>query len=117
MMNSFLASLFEGVFRLYQWVVSPMIHMLAGPGYGCRFFPSCSEYGRVSFQRFEFSKALKLTLQRILRCRPGCPGGFDPVPERSGDRKTSFLSIENRLNRFESDTNACVKSANKRKVK
>ena len=46
----------------------------------CRFVPTCSEYGLIAFQRYGFCKGLKLTVKRILRCRPGGPHGYDPVP-------------------------------------
>ena len=37
--------LFIWMLRGYRWVVSPVIHFIAGPGAGCRFEPSCSRYG------------------------------------------------------------------------
>nr|WP_082019887.1 membrane protein insertion efficiency factor YidD [Berryella intestinalis] len=59
----------------YRTVISPLF-----PGC-CRFEPTCSQYGIIAFKRFGFWKALGLTTQRILKCRPGGPHGYDPVPE------------------------------------
>ncbi|MHC4925059.1 MAG: membrane protein insertion efficiency factor YidD, partial [Planctomycetota bacterium] len=47
----------------------------------CRFSPSCSAYAEEAIRRHGGWKGLKLTVARILRCRPGVPGGEDPVPE------------------------------------
>lgn len=50
-------------------------------GGSCRFEPSCSDYGYQAFKKFSFLKASKLTINRILRCRPGSNYGYDPLPE------------------------------------
>ncbi|MCH9705282.1 MAG: membrane protein insertion efficiency factor YidD [Proteobacteria bacterium] len=47
----------------------------------CRFYPSCSEYARIVFTRFNFFTAFRLTLWRLLRCQPLCKGGEDLPPE------------------------------------
>lgn len=46
----------------------------------CRFEPSCSNYGLQAFRKYNFFKALGLSLWRILRCNPFCKGGYDPLP-------------------------------------
>ena len=46
----------------------------------CRFFPSCSEYGREAIEVHGAGRGLWLTVRRLLRCRPFGPSGFDPVP-------------------------------------
>jgi len=48
----------------------------------CRFTPSCSEYGRLSYERFGLLWGSALTFWRLLRCNPWTDGGPDPVPER-----------------------------------
>jgi putative membrane protein insertion efficiency factor len=48
----------------------------------CRFEPSCSDYGRQSYERFGFLWGSALTFWRLLRCNPWTAGGDDPVPER-----------------------------------
>ena len=49
-------------------------------GGSCRFEPSCSDYALQSFKLHSPRIALRLTLQRIWRCRPGGAFGEDPVP-------------------------------------
>lgn len=58
----------------YQLAISPLFPS------SCRFEPTCSEYGKIAFKKYGFLKGLKLTTKRILRCRPGGPHGYDPVP-------------------------------------
>jgi putative membrane protein insertion efficiency factor len=66
---------------IYRTVLSPAIHTLAGPGWGCRFEPSCSAYAQEAFRSGPLSWATTLTLKRVIRCHPGCPGGWDPLPK------------------------------------
>ncbi|MEA5020987.1 MAG: membrane protein insertion efficiency factor YidD [Gordonibacter sp.] len=58
----------------YRAAISPLFPSC------CRFIPTCSEYGIIAFRRYGFLKGLKLTVKRLLRCRPGGPHGYDPVP-------------------------------------
>lgn len=78
-MNSYVKSALLALVRVYQVFISPMIHVLAGPGYGCRFIPSCSEYAHEALCALPTDKAVKKIFSRVLRCRPGCPAGYDPV--------------------------------------
>lgn len=48
--------------------------------YECMFHPTCSEYTEKAIEKHGFMKGLFLGLKRIVRCRPGSKGGFDPVP-------------------------------------
>lgn len=58
----------------YRAAISPLLPS------SCRFVPTCSEYGIIALQKYGFLKGSKLTIKRILRCRPGGPYGYDPVP-------------------------------------
>ena len=64
-----------GLITLYRGMISPLLPS------SCRFVPTCSQYGIEAFKRFGFFRGFKLTAKRILRCRPGGPHGYDPVPE------------------------------------
>lgn len=70
----FMGRLASYLIRGYQLLISP----LTPPS--CRFFPTCSEYSRVSLIRHGLLKGLYLTLHRLFRCNPWNPGGWDPVP-------------------------------------
>jgi uncharacterized protein len=65
--------------RIYKFTVSPVLHWMAGPGAGCRFEPSCSEYFAEAVEVHGFLRGARLGLGRICRCNPWCAGGWDPV--------------------------------------
>lgn len=65
------------IVRAYQLIISPVL----GPR--CRFHPTCSHYCQEALVEHGFFKGLALTTKRILRCHPGHPGGYDPVPKKS----------------------------------
>ncbi|PIQ82521.1 MAG: membrane protein insertion efficiency factor YidD [Candidatus Omnitrophica bacterium CG11_big_fil_rev_8_21_14_0_20_64_10] len=50
----------------------------------CRFYPSCSDYGIQAISDHGFLAGSALLLRRLLRCRPGHPGGWDTVPVKMG---------------------------------
>ncbi len=67
--------------RGYQLMISPML------GSNCRFSPTCSAYAMQAIERFGFFRGGWLSARRIARCHPFHPGGFDPVPERTGTHR------------------------------
>lgn len=50
----------------------------------CRYLPTCSEYAKICYQRFNFFYASFLTAKRILKCNPFFEMRVDPVPEKKG---------------------------------
>lgn len=46
----------------------------------CRFYPTCSQYARGCYEKFNFFKASLLTTKRLCKCNPLFKGGYDPVP-------------------------------------
>lgn len=68
--------------RFYQFFITKPLHLLLGPGAGCRFEPTCSAYAYEAIRVHGFFKGCFLGMWRILRCNPFCEGGYDPVPER-----------------------------------
>jgi putative membrane protein insertion efficiency factor len=65
---------FISMVRAYQMGISPYI----GPH--CRYIPTCSQYYIEAVQKYGALKGSWLGMRRILRCHPGRPGGYDPVP-------------------------------------
>jgi uncharacterized protein len=67
--------------RFYQRFLSPPLHWLGGPGSGCRFTPTCSEYFLQAVLKHGLLRGSYLGLWRIARCNPWGGCGHDPVPE------------------------------------
>jgi len=59
---------------LYRLLVSPFLPP------ACRFHPTCSAFAVEALHRHGLVRGLYLGGRRLLRCRPGHPGGYDPVP-------------------------------------
>ncbi|WP_062100463.1 membrane protein insertion efficiency factor YidD [Candidatus Xiphinematobacter sp. Idaho Grape] len=64
----------------YRFLVSPCLHILVGPGCGCRFEPTCSRYATEAIQVHGLLRGSVLTLSRICKCHPWGGWGYDPVP-------------------------------------
>lgn len=76
-------SIFLGLIWFYQKFLSRLKPAC------CRFTPTCSEYARQAYGRFNVFYATWLTLWRILRCNPFNHGpAYDPVPESRDDSNT-----------------------------
>jgi putative membrane protein insertion efficiency factor len=58
--------------RFYQNNISEKL------GNRCVFDPSCSRYSELAFREKGFFKGLKLTVKRLIRCRPE-NGGIDKL--------------------------------------
>ncbi|MBN1325999.1 membrane protein insertion efficiency factor YidD [Candidatus Falkowbacteria bacterium] len=50
------------------------------PFWGCRFYPSCSQYTYEAIAKYGVIKGGWLGLKRLIRCHPLAKGGHDPVP-------------------------------------
>lgn len=61
--------------QFYQLAVSPWL------GSACRFTPSCSQYAIEAIDAWGLLKGTWLISKRLIRCHPGCKGGWDPVPK------------------------------------
>ena len=61
--------------RFYQAILSPLMFSI------CKFYPSCSHYAAEALERHGARRGLRLGAERLWRCRPFTPGGYDPVPE------------------------------------
>jgi putative membrane protein insertion efficiency factor len=71
--------------RTYQLTISPLLVAIAGPGSGCRFQPTCSQYFLEAVELHGAVRGFFLGLKRIARCHPWGGSGEDPVPPRPED--------------------------------
>jgi len=71
--------------RFYQLVLSPMKLAIFGPGSGCRYRPTCSQYAIECFREFSPLRAAYLTMKRIFSCHPWGGSGYDPIPKKKVD--------------------------------
>ncbi len=63
------------IVKFYQNYISKYIFV----GRNCRFYPTCSEYSILAYEKYGFIKGTYLTIGRILRCNPFNKGGYDPL--------------------------------------
>lgn len=82
-MNRWPTSILVLLVRGYQLFISPIL----GPH--CRFQPTCSQYAIEALRTHGVLKGTWLTLQRLRRCHPFHPGGYDPVPQLKADKENS----------------------------
>jgi len=60
--------------RMYQRAISPYLPP------SCRFVPSCSEYAYGAIAKYGLVRGGWMATERLSRCHPLNPGGYDPVP-------------------------------------
>jgi len=69
-----------GLIKIYQKTLS-LDHGFVGrrlPFGGCRFRPTCSQYGYQAIEKKGIFLGGWQTLKRISRCHPFSRGGYDP---------------------------------------
>jgi putative membrane protein insertion efficiency factor len=62
--------------RAYRVTLGPVFSLVSG----CRFTPTCSQYGYEAIQRYGWWRGWRMAVGRIARCHPFHAGGWDPVP-------------------------------------
>lgn len=67
--------------RLYQKTISPDHGFGRGINnhWGCKFYPSCSEYAVRALSQKSTPEAIKLISKRLIKCHPFSQGGYDPI--------------------------------------
>jgi putative membrane protein insertion efficiency factor len=62
--------------RVYRVTLGPLFGLISG----CRFTPTCSQYGYEAIQKYGWRRGWWMAVKRIGRCHPFHEGGWDPVP-------------------------------------
>jgi putative membrane protein insertion efficiency factor len=78
--------------KIYRLIVSPAQVFLFGPGSGCRFTPTCSQYAAEAIRRHGALAGGVLAFKRICRCQPFGKCGHDPVPKAKAGSEASLIS-------------------------
>lgn len=60
----------------------------------CHFYPSCSNYAKEAYQKFNFFYASFLTFFRIIRCTPFTKRKYDPVPLTKKEKRNQVILNE-----------------------
>ena len=102
--------LIYAIIRFYQWVISPVIHTICGPGSGCRFTPTCSQYFLEAVMKHGALRGSWLGIKRICRCHPRGGFGEDPVPDTL-PRRGKLASAEPAETDVENSGSQCERSA------
>lgn len=55
-----------GIIWVYRTLISPLYTRNH-----CIFYPTCSQYAKKCFEKYDFFTALRKSLNRISRCHPG----------------------------------------------
>ena len=79
-----------GFVRCYQVFLGPFL------GGACKFYPSCSNYAYQAIERHGARRGIVMAIERLGRCRPFTPGGFDPVPD-TAEKSTQEMDMRKRL--------------------
>jgi uncharacterized protein len=78
-----MARILRILLKVYKATLSPFLTALTGgPGTGCRFRPTCSEYFVEAIEVHGWMVGSWLGIKRIFRCHPWGNCGYDPVPTR-----------------------------------
>ncbi len=92
--RSFRVLLIRTMHSFYKFILSPVLHAGAGmTGGACRFQPTCSEYAAIAVHEHGWFHGGWMAFKRVVRCRPGCRGGFDPVIPKQPFMQSSHAPV------------------------
>jgi putative membrane protein insertion efficiency factor len=79
MISRFFTVAIRLVIRFYQRILNPMMKAVSGPGMGCRYTPTCSQYFLEAVEAHGPLRGSWQGVCRIFRCHPWGGCGYDPV--------------------------------------
>ena len=66
------------LYIFYQVIIKTILAIFSiKTGPTCRFYPSCSQYSKESFEKYGFLKGLYKSTIRVSKCHPWSKGGID----------------------------------------
>lgn len=68
----------------------------------CRFTPTCSQYAKECYEKFNFIKASFLVTKRLCKCNRFFKCGYDPVP-LTKEEKLALLEENNQDEKIENE--------------
>jgi len=74
MISKMIGAVFISIFRFWHAAITPYL------GFGCRYNPTCSQYGIEAIQKYGPLKGGWLAAKRVASCHPWGGHGYDPVP-------------------------------------
>lgn len=60
----------------------------------CRYYPTCSHYSKIQFEKNTFFKAIYFTITRLLKCNQLFDGGFDYPVIKFKPKNIAFKKID-----------------------
>ncbi len=54
----------------YQRILSPLLHQVFGVQSACRYFVTCSEYGKQMIMKHGALGGGKMAVKRVISCQP-----------------------------------------------
>lgn len=66
MLNNLCTNIIIFLIRCYQKWISP----IKPNRISCRFYPTCSQYGILAYQKYGLIQGTKKLIDRLKRCRP-----------------------------------------------
>ena len=103
-MEKVIKAIFIFPIRVYQYAISPML------GANCRFTPTCSAYTVQAIEEWGPLKGTWMGIRRFSKCHPWGGHGYDPVPSKSEEIKTSTIDqdIEQLVSTFLENENESI---------
>ncbi|WP_442872820.1 membrane protein insertion efficiency factor YidD [Bergeyella sp. RCAD1439] len=61
----------SNIYIAFIWIYKKLVSPIWSKFFRCKFYPTCSQYSKMSVQKYGLRKGLKMTLNRLSRCRIG----------------------------------------------
>ncbi|AZJ36954.1 membrane protein insertion efficiency factor YidD [Tenacibaculum singaporense] len=59
------------LYLLIVWLYKKLVSPIWSKFFRCRFYPTCSEYSKRAVKKYGLKTGLKMTINRLSRCKVG----------------------------------------------